>query len=311
MNHRVDIVLATYNGQEYLREQLSSIVSSPDFSELIRNIIITDDGSSDATLSIVEDFNSEKILVVENSLPSGPANNFINGIKFSDADYVMFCDQDDVWDDDKIGLFLNEAVVLKSHLPGAVYSDLRVVDEKLELINDSFFDNERISSDWGCFVSNLAFQNIAPGCAMLINKECVKTILSTYNINVVMHDWWALLYASLYSNVVVIEKPTISYRQHNNNAVGATRRNAVGGWIKGFTRKKGNLYRTVRQAVSFYNTLTEEQRKNFSPHDLKFFENLANAHTNLSSKLSIVLSKKSLKSTFLRDIVTRILFLRW
>ena len=154
-SNRIDIVLATYNGQNFLMELLTSIVNSESYTDLINKVIITDDNSTDDTKLIVESFKNDKFEFYLNEGSKGPVGNFESGIKYSNASFIMFADQDDIWMSDKIMKFHTKAIKLNSKVPGAVYSDLSVVDEKLVIINKSFFDNESIDFNWGTNLSNL------------------------------------------------------------------------------------------------------------------------------------------------------------
>lgn len=140
-NLTVDIVLATHNGERYISEQLTSILKQ---THKKINIIVTDDGSTDDTIKIVKDYISrdDRVFLFEKKSNEGVIANFNNGLTQTTSNYIMFSDQDDVWDLSKVSLMLNE-IVKKEKKDGAigaclVFSDLRVVDEDLKIISESF-----------------------------------------------------------------------------------------------------------------------------------------------------------------------------
>lgn len=224
---RIDILLATYNGEKYLDSLLSSIESQT-FSDW--RILISDDGSTDKTLDKIREWqrHSNRISLVKSGNPSGSARaNFMNLLSYSNADYLAFCDQDDVWHPDKLVKCLEEMLKLEnqqetSSKPFLVFSDARVVDSNLNPIDDSFIRYSGLDSS-RTQLNHLLVQNIAPGCTMLLNRSLV-TLLSqaSHSSKVYMHDWWAMLIASALGSIAYINEPLIDYRQHNDNSVGAT-----------------------------------------------------------------------------------------
>lgn len=224
---RIDILLATYNGEKYLDSLLSS-VESQTFSDW--RILISDDGSTDKTLDKIREWQcrSNRISLVKSGEPSGSARaNFMNLLPYSNADYLAFCDQDDVWHSDKLVKCLEEMLKLEkeqgsSLKPFLVFSDARVVDSDLNPIADSFIRYSGLDSS-RTQLNHLLVQNIAPGCTMLCNRSLV-TMLSqaSHSSKVYMHDWWAMLIASALGSIAYINEPLIDYRQHGDNSVGAT-----------------------------------------------------------------------------------------
>lgn len=265
----VDILLATYNGAAFLDELLSSITAQ-DFSDW--RILVSDDGSSDGTLEkIVEWQNtSDKILLVKHGAASGSAKaNFMSLLQFSDAEYVAFCDQDDVWHPDKLSKCHDAILQLEEEggraKPCLVYSDARVVDSNLNPISDSFIRYSGLDSHGTC-LNQLAVQNMAPGCTMLVNRPLVNLMCRKINYsNVYMHDWWAILIASTMGLVRYVDKPLIDYRQHESNSVGATSYSLslIPFWMKRLDEMVDYFEALMRQAGEFAtcysNELSNEQ----------------------------------------------------
>ncbi|HDW0771602.1 TPA: glycosyltransferase, partial [Escherichia coli] len=132
------IVMATYNGDKYIRKQLDSILNNNKFEDYVDEFIITDDNSSDDTFSIIEEYekNNEKIKSFRNT-KKGVKNNFLNGISKTRGDYIMLSDQDDIWHENKIERMFNKIESLNvdnNEKPILVFSDSRVIDNQLNVI---------------------------------------------------------------------------------------------------------------------------------------------------------------------------------
>lgn len=206
-NIKVDIILATYNGENYILEQLESILKQ---SYPYWNIYITDDGSSDNTISLIKKFIAENnlfnditILPQRNEInKSGPAFNFIYGLSFSTSKYVMFSDQDDYWLPTKIESQLSDVLLLDKDKPALSFCDSAVVDENLLEIYNSFSEHEGFSYEKGVKLKNIIFQNIAPGCCMIFNDILRDLFLSKKSHrNMIMHDWYFLILCQAFGNV--------------------------------------------------------------------------------------------------------------
>jgi glycosyltransferase involved in cell wall biosynthesis len=226
----ITIIMAVYNGQEYIREQLESLKDQT-YTEW--RLVIRDDRSSDKTAEIVKKFSDEveqEVIFKVNEKPSGSAkNNFallINDAK--ESDYVMFCDQDDIWKKDKIEITFNKMKQAEERygrdFPLLVHGDVEVIDENGNINADSMFEMSHINAD--SKLPQILIQNHVTGCTMMCNKKLIAGI-SEYASSeyIIMHDYLAALYASVFGKIEVIRKPLLSYRQHSGNSVGAKNNN--------------------------------------------------------------------------------------
>ena len=227
-NSKVIIVLATYNGQKYLREQIESIQAQTftDWSLLVR-----DDCSTDLTPNILEGYarSDRRITIVDNNnINLGVIHNFGELLTIADSfdnmNYVFFSDQDDVWKPEKLKSMIEQFKKSEKQygqdLPLLVHSDLEVVNEELELINPSFMKFQSIANEKYNPWQILCVQNYVTGCVMGVNKPLLRFSLPIPK-NVMMHDWWLALVASIYGRIEFVDEPLIKYRQHLNNQVGA------------------------------------------------------------------------------------------
>ncbi len=220
------ILLATYNGEKFVREMIDSVLNQ-DFDDI--KIILSDDGSKDSTLDILNEYaekNPEKVTHYRSGLRFGCAQkHFMHLLKnFHNAPYIMFCDQDDVWHKDKIRLTLEKMKETEGEekAPALVHTDLRVVDGELNEISPSFCKNSAIDGNRVC-LNQLLVQNVVTGCTMMINQPLANIACSNEGgeDEMLMHDWWLAILAAAVGKIAFLDKPTIDYRQHGNNSVGA------------------------------------------------------------------------------------------
>ncbi|GEM81328.1 glycosyltransferase family 2 protein [Vibrio superstes] len=220
----IDVVMATYNGEAYLAEQLQSIIDCKGFDEHINRIIISDDGSDDRTLEIARQFNCDRIEIHINQGTKGVIGNFNNAVAHSTADYVIFSDQDDVWCGNKIHVLYEGITHLEKskHNTCLFFTDLELVNYNLESINHSFWDAQNLDPRLVESFSSISMQNVTPGCALVVNRSLLK-ITYPCPSDVVMHDWWLLLNARLFGHIGYSREVTMKYRQHATNTIGTTK----------------------------------------------------------------------------------------
>ncbi len=217
----VTILLATYNGADYLSELLESIKeqTDPEWQLWVR-----DDGSSDTTLDILQAFQNQvkqKVIITNNQPPSGSAKkNFAHLIQDAareKSEYVMCCDQDDIWLPDKIEKVKSK---MRTDIPCLVHTDLSVVSEDNQTLSESMFAMSQIPSK--LTLAELIVQNNVTGCTMMMNQKLIQLITESVDSDrVIMHDYWAALAATVFGEMKVIPEATIRYRQHEENSVGA------------------------------------------------------------------------------------------
>nr|WP_270258354.1 glycosyltransferase family 2 protein [Coprococcus catus] len=229
---KVAILLASYNGEKYIEEQIQSLLDQT-FKDIF--IFIRDDGSSDKTFEIEKKYENEypeKIKVMQRqSGKGGSKENFWTlceiAVKTS-VDYFMFCDQDDVWNKNKIEITFNRMLKVEKKYEGRpvlVHTDLEVVDQNLESLGTSFMEYRALDSTITS-INRLLVQNNVTGCTMMINRVLLEKAMKLSDIDAIaMHDWWFSLVASLFGKISFVDQATIKYRQHGNNVVGATKVN--------------------------------------------------------------------------------------
>lgn len=220
----IDIVMAVYNGGKYIRAQIESILVQS-YKEW--NLIIRDDGSEDDTLDIVKSFikaNPGKIRLINDGMGGlGASQNFAALLMHTTSEYIMFCDQDDVWLPHKIEMTFNKMKELEKVYgkgkPLLVHTDLKVVDGNLKLLSKSFWKHQLIEPS-ARSLNRLLIQNCVTGCTAMINKT-LKEMACPVPGEAIMHDWWIALVASAFGVIDSISRPTVLYRQHGANDTGA------------------------------------------------------------------------------------------
>ncbi len=228
------IVMSTYNGGQYLRPQLDSVLRQTvaDFTLLIR-----DDGSSDDTLEILRSYTDPRIHLIagENLGPSGSFFALLEEARRLGATYVFFCDQDDIWLDNKLELLLAEIQAISG--PALVFSDFSMIDGQGVLTGDSYaaMAGLRIPAD-GNFFPKLLAQPYIFGCASVLNGELLELIKSP-PAGIEMYDCWIGLVASLFGIVKYLPVSTIQHRFHSSNATGQAGMNALSTRLRRITKE--------------------------------------------------------------------------
>ena len=227
---QVAILLATYNGARFLPAQLQSIAA-----QTLENWVLywRDDGSTDATVEVMRAFGAGAGRFVQVASPPGrlgPTGSFMALLRaVADAEAVAFADQDDVWLPDKLATGL--AALDRSSRPTLYCSRQLLVDAELRPLGES-----------GPLPAPPPFpaaltQNVATGCTVLLNRAAAGLIARSRPPSSSLHDWWSYLVVSAHGGRLVMDpRPTVLYRQHSGNVVGAPqsmRRRAIAALERG------------------------------------------------------------------------------
>lgn len=259
MDEYVDILLATYNGEKYIKEQLDSILKQT-YKKF--QIYISDDHSTDSTPNILKEYESkyDNINVTYQNQNIGSVGNFEYLMTKVKNPYYMLCDQDDVWYEDKVEKSLKK---LKEENADLVFTDLEVVDENLNTINKSFYtmmDKMRKIKKSSNRREFEYLYNSITGCTILSKSDFISKILPlAKDSKYVIHDSWIGLLTGLSGKIVFLDEPTIKYRQHGDNQIGTKRNN-----YKSFDEMR-NLFISVK--LDLFKTYLEHNDK--FPDDLK------------------------------------------
>lgn len=224
---KVNILMSTYNGEKYVGQQIESI-QKQSFTEW--NLLVRDDGSKDKTCDIVASYaqldQRIQLIRAENK---GVIESFYELAKYNQADYYFFCDQDDYWLPEKVKIVLNETKKYDNDRAKLYYTDLKIVDKKLQVISNSMIKSQ--SGHANTKLAQELTENTVTGCTMMANKALIDLWNSTSGI--IMHDWYLALVAASQEGLIYIDQPTMLYRQHDDNVLGArTMKKRIQKWIR-------------------------------------------------------------------------------
>jgi glycosyltransferase involved in cell wall biosynthesis len=247
----VTIVMATFNGAQYISQQIESIRNQ---SHQNWKLIVRDDGSSDSSLQtirscIAADPRIELLASQDHCGCSGSFGVLLQVALDAGADYVLLSDQDDVWNADKIAVELREMREAEKRsgpeTPLLVHSDLTVVDAELGLTHESFMAHCRLRHISSNSLQSLLAENFVTGCTVLVNRSLLEIAVPLPD-DIVIHDWWLAQCAAATGEILFVPRPTVLYRQHAHNVLGI--RNARKG-IWHYLRHPQELSRIVARGV--------------------------------------------------------------
>lgn len=211
----VDIILATFNGARHIDLQLASLVSQ---TFIDWRLLVSDDGSTDETLAIVERYAAvdSRIHIVTRRAPGaglGPALNFLNLLANSTSDFAIFCDQDDVWFETKLAALHAEIVAVSQRCKGAAM----VFAQGYHYFENTSSINGLTNLNYPRQLSDFLFLNGGiQGCSMILNRELI-TLARRYSAKVAMHDHYISLLAYTFGTVARLSAPLMLYRHHSKN----------------------------------------------------------------------------------------------
>ena len=295
----IDILMAVYNGEKYIRQQLDSIInqSYQDWQLLIR-----DDGSDDGTQEIIKEYAekySGKIKIIKTDKSGiGAKNNFFELMKCSTSPYIMFSDQDDIWLKEKVkhahDSILQAEEKYGKDTPLLCHGDLCVVDKDLEVIDSSMAHMQKLDFKKNK-LSDYLVQNNVTGCTVIFNKA-LNSLCRSMPEEAIMHDWWLALVASVFGKVCFMDSTDILYRQHGNNAEGAKNLKSIKYLLKKLTdgeKARKSIQKTYLQAES----ILKEYGERLNPVQ----KETVNAYISLSGKGKIDKIKTVRKYGFIKS----------
>lgn len=295
----IEVLLSTYNGSQFLRTQIESVLSqrNVDLSLLIR-----DDGSSDDTQSIINEYqeNNENVEWYQGK-NIGPCKSFFDLLKNSgNSDFFAFCDQDDYWEPDKLKVAINKLSAVDSKIPALYCSNLKVVDQNLNMCRMAHSSSFNLENRYLALVDFFAV-----GCTMVFNKAARDMIVAHITEDCLMHDSWAFQVCNFFGKVIYDPDSYIMYRQHNNNVVGAK--------LNAWEALKDSISRVFdkSQQPRWRNAkaLMKEFAQDFSDADLMKVKKMADYKNGFFQRVKLLFDFKIRGYNFRRDIRYRFLIL--
>lgn len=288
---KVQVLMSTYNGERFLSEQIDSLLRQT-WQNL--EILIRDDGSKDNTPDILRqygaDYKNIRIFLEENR---GINGSFFELLKKSDADYVAFCDQDDIWLEEKIEAALEK---MEQETGPVLYCSNKILVDSAGKRMAKQDTKKRIPG-----FCNAVVECICTGCTTVMNREMVDIIRANLPEHAILHDWWSYLVASYAGKVIFDERAFIKYRQHEENVVGG----GAGFWSQirlkaAYLRKnRGKLEAQLTDFAKFYRSDGEKDALVQEVLAAKYFP----------GKLKILWNRRIYRQSRLDGFVMRVLFL--
>lgn len=271
----VVVLMSTYNGEKYIKEQIDSILNQENVNVFL---MIRDDGSSDNTMAVLQDYRRQyKNIKIIKGKNIGVGNSFMHLLYKSDeADYYAFADQDDVWKKDKLIKGIEMINAVGSDEPLLYVSNQIIVNENMEV------QGMRYKNPPSTEIVSIINRNPFSGCTMIMNRR-LRNMLTDKDrrpvhqfFNVRIHDAWIAMYAGCVGKIIYDEKSYILYRQHEGNVVGADKKNVMER-IRGYLDYAGNpdkrKYRS-RAAHQLLKCVDNSLLERKTQEKLRLFDNL-------------------------------------
>lgn len=284
----VGVLLSTYNGEKYLSQQIDSLKGQ---TGVHISILVRDDGSSDKTKKMLNKWQNEGVLAWYDGENLKPAKSFLNLIRNApEADYYAFCDQDDVWDKDKLYVAVNRLINSDKNKPSLYFSKAQLVDEKLNRIENITYPKDKFT------FGTALIRNNATGCTMVFNRKLLEQVNRYTPQYVLMHDHWIyLLCLALRGHVIYDPDSHIKYRQHGNNVCGVD--NSITNRFKnsGFTDKKRIRYKIAVQLYDNYLDLMPKE-------NICLLEKFIKYHNSPRDMFNLIIDRQIKSHSFLTDM---------
>lgn len=294
---KVQILLSTYNGEKYITQQLNSILNQT-YKNI--SILVRDDGSKDNTIKILTDYKNKGLIDFYTGKNIGVSGSFFDLIKNApQADYYSFSDQDDVWILNKIDIavnFLNKENPNKYVIYG---SQINVVDSNLKFLHTG----KKIKK---LSFSNSLIENVMGGLTMVFNETTLKRLKKIkHSDDIFLHDWYLFILGNCLGKIIYDETPTVLYRQHSNNSIGASHSiiSEIKRRIKFFKSFSKNdvIY---KNAKNFYINFKNEMPKK----EKIYLKNFLNCKYSTLKRIKLSFSKDFYRQRKLDSICYKILF---
>lgn len=201
---QISVCMAAYNGETFIADQLRSILGQLSDSD---EIIVSDDGSTDATIEVVKGLNDPRIHIFSHPGPGSPVSNFEHALTKAKGDFIFLSDQDDIWEPDKLEVMLR---LLENY--DLVVSDCSIIDKNGSIINPSFFDIRKSGKG---ILKNIK-ANTYMGSCMGFKSHILEKALP-FPENIPMHDWWIGMTAEMSGDILFCREKLVKYRLHDHN----------------------------------------------------------------------------------------------
>lgn len=297
-NKKVAILMSTYNGEKYIKEQIESLLS-----QTYRNIeiYIRDDGSKDNTIKIIENYKEKNNnIILKEGKNIGFINSFFELLKAcNDADYYAYCDQDDIWMEDKIERAVKFLEKTDENKPALYFSNSDYYDSDMNFLATA--EKNKIYN-----FRNSLVECVTQGMTMVINNKTRQTIIENKPETCLFHDWWTYMICSGFGQIVYDDKSLVKYRRHNKSVTveGKSKIELFIWRVKKFLI--GDSLKDIKKQLQEYKTFFAKELKE---DDRKLLELFTKEKYSFIVALKKFLYPKRFRRKFIDELSVRILFL--
>lgn len=279
---KVTILLGTYNGEKYLKMQLNSIINQK-YSNIC--IFARDDGSSDSTIDILEEYSRKCDLKYVQGKNVGAFANFFTLIHMApESPFYAYCDQDDIWGHDKIRKAVHDMEKEPATKPMIYIHATKYINNNFQIIGKSNIESPETAQN----LKYAIIRNICQGSACVFNAPLMHQIKKLSIPSDFEHDWWTYLVCLVINGEVLIDKePLILYRQHGDNVVGAK-----SGIVKRFRRRLGTVFHKDHKRQRLCHSLLDLYENDLDDKNLKTLKEVSEYRDNIYNWFTLLFDYK-------------------
>lgn len=295
----VQILLSTYNGEKYLREQLDSFIAQTYYSNI--KVLIRDDGSTDGTQEILQKYSEKygfEVMYGEN-VGINASYEILLQVSDSTCHYFAFSDQDDVWLPEKIELSVRHLDQVSEMKPALFFSLSYIVNEYLEIISKSHVPKRGIS------FYNAMVQNICPGHTQVFNLKMRNLLLEGNCTHAHVLDWWVYLVASGLGQICFEPQCTVLHRQHSKNAVGYEM-NMIRKMYTRWKRLHSHEASAISRQLVYFLEDYAKRVPNMYKNEVEAF---LQSQDSWQKRLSYIIHCQIFRQTYVDNVLVRLLYL--
>lgn len=297
MDKKVAVLISTYNGEKYIKEQLDSILN-----QTYKNIeiIIRDDGSKDSTIDIIKEYQKKNDnIFLKEGINLGFIKSFFQLLSYANADYYAFCDQDDIWLENKIELAVELLDSVDNTVPNMVFGNSDYYDENMNFIGKG--EEHRTFS-----FKNSLYECVSQGMTMTINQVAKQIIIDNIPEKCLFHDWWTYMICAGQGNVLYNDTTVVKYRRFAKNATAEGQNIFKVFWwrIEKLLADSGIVDIRVQQLEYkrlFYNKLSDENKK--------ILDLFVQEKYNLFKAIRKAFYPERIRRKLIDDLMIRVLFI--
>lgn len=298
-NKEFQILLSTYNGERYLREQLDSFTRLSNFDAV--KVLIRDDGSTDSTPEILREYAEKfgfEIHYGENVGLNASLHTLL-GLRDRECKYFAFSDQDDVWLEDKLTHAKEALSAADQSIPYLYSATSHLTDEKLNIKGTTFIPKRKLS------FYNAMVQNVCIGHTEVMNATLAALLEREYTDDIMVTDYWTYLLASATGEIIYDKTPTTLYRQHGRNVIGYESSRIRALKVRVNRVKTKISVKNARQLRAFITLYKDVIPKDYVFEAERFF----NCQRSFFSRLSYVFKSKAYRQTKIETLIFRLMYL--